>query len=94
MSSAGFWPGGVTAAEPIFYSYAYPEPEGFRTFRVLPDSAKFDETLGEFVLPYEAVRASGDPAAKLSAFLKSTYEAAADLAGWDRPALEREPVAP
>ena len=94
VSSAGFWPGGVTAAEPIFYSYAYPEPVGFRTSPILPGEAKFDETLGEFVLPYDAVRASADPAATLGAFLKSTYEAAADLAGWNRAALEREPIAP
>ena len=94
VSSAGFWPGGVTAAEPIFYSYAYPEPEGFRGSVVTPRLARFDETLGEFVLPYEAVRTSTDPEATLTAFLQSTYEAAANLAGWDRAALEREPVAP
>lgn len=93
-SSAGFWPGGVTAAEPIFYSYAYPEPEGFRAARIAPDPARFDETLGEYVLPYEAVRRSANPEAELTAFLQSTYEVAADLLHWDRAALEREPVAP
>jgi hypothetical protein len=93
-SSAGFWPGGVTAAEPIFYSYAYPEPDGFRGSVITPGLAKFDETLGEFVLPYKDVRAAADPEAVLTAFLQSTYDAAANLAGWDRPALEREPVAP
>jgi hypothetical protein len=93
-SSAGFWPGGVTAAEPIFYSYAYPEPEGFRASAISPGLARFDETLGEFVLPYEAVRTAADPEAELTAFLQSTYDAAANLAGWDRAALEREPVAP
>jgi hypothetical protein len=93
-SSAGFWPGGVTAAEPIFYSYAYPEPAGFRTASVTPSSARFDETLGEFVLPYDAVRRSPDPEAELMAFLQSTYDAAADLLDWDRATLEREPIAP
>jgi hypothetical protein len=93
-SSAGFWPGGATAVEPIFYSYAYPEPEGFRTARVVPAAAVFDETLGEFVLPYEAVRNARNPEAELMQFLQSTYDAAADLARWDRAALEREPVAP
>ena len=95
VSSAGFWPGSAaTAAEPIFYSYAYPEPDGFRAAAVRPDAARFDDTLGEFVLPYEAVRSSADPAATLTSFLQSTYDVAADLAHWDRAALEREPVAP
>ena len=94
VSSAGFWPGGVTAAGPIFYSYAYPEPDGFRKASVQPDAARFDTELGEFVLPYEAVRSSGDPEGALTAFLQSTYDAAANLAKWGREALEREPVAP
>ena len=92
MSSAGFWPGGVGAADPIFYSYAYPEPAGFREANVAPGT--FDVSLGEFVLPYETVRASADPNGTLMAFLQTTYDAAADLAHWDRAALEREPVAP
>ncbi len=94
VSSAGFWPGGVTAADPIFYSYAYPEPDGFRAAGVSPPSARFDSQLGEFVLPYEEVRRSGRPGEELMQFLQSSYEAAAELAGWDRGALEREPVAP
>jgi len=94
VSSAGFWPGGVVAADPIFYSYIYPEPKGYREAPVVPDTAKFDTTLGEFTLPYEAVRSSADPAKELMGFLQSTYDAAADLAKWDRLALEREPVAP
>ena len=94
VSSAGFWPGGVTAADPIFYSYAYPEPDGFRTSRVAPAAAAFDGTLGEFVLPYEQVRRSAIPETELTAFLQSSYDAAANLAQWDRAALEREPVAP
>jgi hypothetical protein len=93
-SSAGFWPGGVIATDPIFYSYIYPEPKGYREATVVPDAAKFDTTLGEFVLPYDAVRTSTDPAQELTGFLQSTYEAAAELANWDRLALEREPVAP
>jgi hypothetical protein len=93
-SSAGFWPGGATAAEPIFYSYAYPEPAGFREATVVPDAARFDATLGEFTLPYEAVRTAADPAGELLGFLQSTYDAAANLQHWDRAALEREPMAP
>ncbi|MDV3256365.1 MAG: DUF5996 family protein [Sphingomonas sp.] len=94
VSSAGFWPGGVTAAEPIFYSYAYPEPDGFRTARIAPSSSGFDAQLGEFVLPYDEVRRSSRPEEELTTFLQSTYDAAANLGGWDRGALEREPVAP
>ena len=94
VSSAGFWPGGVTAAEPIFYSYAYPEPDGFRSRPVRPAMTRFDKELGEFVLTYSDVRRAADPDAELLSFLHSTYEAAAALAEWDRPALERLPVAP
>jgi hypothetical protein len=94
VSSAGFWPGGVIAADPIFYSYAYPEPKGFRDASLVPDAAGFDTNLSEFTLPYEAVRKAADPAAELLGFLQSTYEAAANLQRWDREALEREPVAP
>jgi hypothetical protein len=94
VSSAGFWPGGVVAAPPIFYSYAYPEPAGFRDSGDDLKGAIFDATLGEFVLDYDAVRRSSDPAGMLMQFLQSTYAVAADLAQWDRPALEREPVAP
>jgi len=92
VSSAGFWAGGVTSAEPSFYSYAYPEPTDFRS-RSLANGS-FDEAYGEFVLPYAEVRASDDPNGSLMDFFQSTYEAAADLAHWDRAALEREPVAP
>ena len=91
-SSAGFWAGGATAAEPFFYSYAYPEPEGFRTKPIA--NARFDKTYGEFVLPYADVRAASDPERMLGEFFQSTYDLAADLARWDRSALEREPVAP
>jgi hypothetical protein len=92
VSSAGFWAGGVTPAEPFFYSYIYPEPDGFRSAMIA--HGRFDQTYGEFVLPYAEVRASHDPERMLSEFFQSTYDAAANLARWDRAALEREPVAP
>jgi hypothetical protein len=88
VSSAGFWPGGANGGSPIFYSYAYPTPDGFAAARVEPEAARWDEKLGEFVLDYDAVRLAGDPDAALLAFLDSTYGAAADLARWDRAALE------
>jgi Family of unknown function (DUF5996) len=87
VSSAGFWPGGGAIDYPAFYSYAYPEPPGFRTSKVRPDAAFFSEALGEFVLPYDAVRSAADPDQALLDFLQSTYEAAAISAKWDR-ALE------
>ncbi|HEX5258303.1 MAG TPA: DUF5996 family protein [Sphingomicrobium sp.] len=92
VSSAGFWAGGVTAAEPFFYSYIYPEPKGFRSATVA--HGKFDETFGEFVVPYAQVRSADDPQRMLMEFFQSTYDAAADLAHWVRAALERDPVAP
>ena len=92
VSSAGFWAGGATAAEPFFYSYVYPEPDGFRAANVT--HGKYDETYGEFVLPYADVRASDDPDRMLIELFQSAYDAAADLAKWDRASLEREPVAP
>jgi hypothetical protein len=92
VSSAGFWPGGITGAEPIFYSYAYPLPTGFAEARV--PAGRFDAVLREFVLPYAEVRGSADPEATLLAFLHATYVAAAELASWDRAALERTIAAP
>lgn len=89
VSSAGWWPGGGLVQEPAFYAYAYPEPEGFADYPVRPEQAFYSSELGEFLLPYEAVRISPTPDDTLLAFLQSTYEAAADLAGWDRAALER-----
>ena len=88
VSSAGFWPGGGGVDFPAFYSYAYPEPAGFREASALPAGAGFNAQLGEYVLPYEAVRAAADPQAALLAFLASTYAAAADAGRWDRAALE------
>lgn len=90
VSSAGFWPGGPGAEEPVFYAYAYPEPPGFREAPVAPAAARYDAGLGEFLLPYESVRTAADPDAELLAFLSSTYEAAANAGGWDRAALECE----
>jgi len=86
VSSAGFWPGG--GEEGMFYAYAYPEPAGFADWGIKPSDATYDAQLGEFVLPYAAVRTARDPDAALSSFLQSTYEAAAELAKWDRAALE------
>jgi hypothetical protein len=86
VSSAGFWPG--ADGEGMFYSYAYPEPDGFGGRRMSPDQASYDTTLGEFLLPYAAVRAAADPDAMLLAFFQSTYDAAADLGAWPRSDLE------
>ena len=88
VSSAGFWPGSGAIDYPAFYSYAYPEPAGFRTMAVRPDAAFFSEALGEFLLPYDAVRTAARPDQVLLEFLQSTYEAAANAAKWDRDALE------
>jgi hypothetical protein len=93
VSSAGFWPGSDAFPEPAFYSYAYPAPAGFGEAPVAPEAARFDASLGEFVLPYEAVRTAPDPEAALMAFLQSTYDAAAALGDWDRAALECTPGA-
>ena len=86
LSSCGFWPGAT--GEGSFYAYAYPEPEGFADTPVGVDAAYYDRTLGEFILPYAAVRAADDPDAVLLRFLQNTYEAAATKGSWDRFALE------
>jgi len=91
VSSCGFWPGSE-AVEPIFYAYAYPEPDGFRDYSVQPKEAFYSTQMQEFILPYEAMRQSDDPDALLLAFLQSTYEATAKLGNWDRAMLERLPV--
>jgi len=93
VSSAGFWPGSDAYPRAAFYSYAYPEPPGFREAQV-PKGAFFDTTLSEFILPYDTLREAGDPDRLLLDFLGSTYAAAADAAGWDRAALECEIGAP
>ena len=89
VSSAGFWPGGGGVDYPAFYSYAYPEPDGFRDADVAPRGAFFSGELGEFVLPYQEVRQASSPDDALLEFLQSTYEAAADLGLWDRSGLDR-----
>jgi hypothetical protein len=88
VSSCGFWPG-AGLGEPAFYAYAYPEPEGFTGHPVQPREAYYHKELGEFILPYEVVRTSPTPDETLLAFLQTTYEAAAELAKWDRASLER-----
>jgi hypothetical protein len=87
-SSAGFWPGSGAIDYPAFYCYAYPEPTGFRAAKVQPEAAFFSQALGEFILPYDAVRTAAQPDQALLDFLQSTYVAAADAAKWDRDALE------
>lgn len=89
VSSCGFWPG-ASGIEAFFYSYAYPEPPGYRDYAIAPADAHFDSNFGEFVLPYDAMRRASDPDAALLEFLQSTYEAAANSAHWDRAALEVE----
>jgi len=87
--SHGFWPGSAPVLEPAFYAYAVPEPEGLRTAAIKPEAAYYHHELGEFILPYEAVRTSRSPEADLHAFVDSTYAQAATLAGWNRGSLER-----
>jgi hypothetical protein len=91
VSSCGFWPGAL-GIEPLFYSYAYPEPPGYAQSSVAPAKASFDSKLGEFVLPYDDMRRSADPESALLQFLQSTYEAAANCGRWDRAALEVAPA--
>src|SRR5437870_6722472 len=91
VSSCGFWPGGF-GLDAVFYAYAYPEPAGFKQHPIRPADASYNTDLGEFLLPYEAVRSADDSDALLLSFLQSTYEAAADLGHWDRAALERKPT--
>ncbi len=92
VSSCGFWPGNGGFGQPAFYSYAYPEPAGFADAAVATPGAFYSTDLGEFILPYDAVREAPDPCDVLLDFLESTYAAAADLGKWDRPVLERSPA--
>lgn len=97
VSSAGFWPGGGGVDFPAFYAYGYSAPAGFSEARVAPEQGYFDKALGEFILPYDAVRQAVDPDAMLMAFLETTYAAEAEGAGWDRANLEcatGEPLRP
>jgi hypothetical protein len=89
VSSCGYWPG-PPGEEGVFYAYAYPDPPGYRDCLVSPAGARWDDDLGEFILPYELVRTAPDPNGLLLGFLQSTYEAAAATAKWDRDALERQ----
>ena len=89
VSSCGFWPGNGGYGRASFYSYAYPEPQGFSQARMRPGAAFFDQSLGEFILPYDSVRDTASPDDSVRDFLQTTYEAAANLARWDRRELER-----
>jgi hypothetical protein len=89
VSSCGFWPGGGPHPFPLYYSYAYPEPQGFSSAAIRPDDAFYSKDLREWVLPYDTVRTAASPDDALLAFLETTYSAAAELASWDRAALER-----
>ena len=93
VSSAGFWPGGGDIKGPAFYSYTTPEPAGFKTYAVRPKPAFYHTGIGEFLLMYDDIRGAapqaGGPASELMEFLQTTYEAGANLANWDRAALER-----
>src|SRR6266849_5520840 len=88
VSSAGFWPGGGAIDHATFYSYAYPEPDGFSSFPVRPGGAQYNKDMGQFHLPYDAVRLAKEPDFALMDFLQSTYEAAAATGKWDRASLE------
>ena len=88
VSSCGFWPGGGAIAYPVYYSYAYPEPEGFAQAPIKPAAAFYNTDLREFILPYDEVRNANSPEDTLLDFMQTTYEAAADLAHWDRASLE------
>jgi len=81
-------------ATPVFYAYAYPEPEGFKSASIRPAGARYDSTFGEYVLPYDEVRQATSSDGMLLEFLQSCYEAAADLGGWDRRALEQDALPP
>jgi hypothetical protein len=90
--SHGFWPGSVPVLEPAFYAYAVPEPPRLKELRAQPDAAFYHREMGEFILPYESVRTARSPEESIRAFVESTYEGAADLAGWDRRGLERATI--
>jgi hypothetical protein len=90
VSSCGFWPGGGPVDMPVFYAYAYPEPEGFKEYAIQPAEAFYHTQMREFLLPYDVVRTAKSPDQALLAFVQSTYEAAANLAKWERGKLERQ----
>ena len=90
LSSCGFWPGGGPIDEPVFYAYAYPEPDGFKDYPIQPSEAFYHTEIREFVLPYDVVRTAKSPEENLLSFMQSTYEAASMRAKWDRLTLERQ----
>lgn len=89
VSSCGFWPGNGGFGQAAFYAYAYPEPDGFAAAEIAPAAAFYDQSLGQFILPYDAVRTASDPDRAVQDFLQTTYAATADLGHWDRAQLER-----
>ncbi len=89
VSSCGFWPGNGGFGRAAFFTYAYPEPDGFAAAPARPEATYYDQDLGQFILPYDAVRQAASPDACVMDYLTSTYAAAADLGHWDRAALER-----
>jgi len=89
--SVGFWPGSGTVAEPAFYAYARPEPQGFASSEIRPAAAYYSRELADFILPYEMVRSASSPDDMVLDFYQSAYSAGADLARWDRAALDRPP---
>jgi hypothetical protein len=89
VSSVGFWPGNGGFGKAAFYSYAYTEPPGFASAPMSPNATYYDTTLGQFILPYDAIRQAESPDNDLTDYLRSTYQAAADLGRWDRATLER-----
>ena len=89
VSSCGLWFGGGPFDNPVYYSYSYPEPQGFKDAQVKPAGAYYENSMGEFILPYEQVRKSHSPQQSLLSFLQSTYEAAATASKWERNMLER-----
>lgn len=93
MSSVGFWPGSGKIAGPAFYSYTSPEPEGFKQYKAKPAKAWYDTEMSEFILMYDDVRKASSPRQALLDFCRTTYEAGASLAKWNRTALERSAVA-
>jgi len=88
VSSLGFWPGNAAAPTPIFYSYAYPEPPGFKEAKVQPTAAFYEPAFREFMLPYDSVRTAEKPDEALLEFAQTSYDAASTLGNWDRVALE------
>jgi hypothetical protein len=89
VSSCGFWPGNGGFGKAAFYSYAYPEPQGFALAPTAPNATYYDQTLGQLILPYDAIRLAASPDDDLMQYMLSTYRAAAELGHWDRAALER-----